>query len=75
MEVASSLSADGGFPVHAEEGRSGGISSGSGVGSAPVSSSADEWELVVCQELAVEGKFTFKVSACVCSYALSFFVS
>lgn len=59
------LSADGdgdvGFPT--EEGGGGG-KSGLG-GSAPVSSSAEGWELVVCQELAVEGKFTFKVRVCV----------
>lgn len=32
-----------------------------GVFGAAPSSSAEGWELVVCQELAVEGKFTFKV--------------
>ncbi|CAN0201159.1 unnamed protein product, partial [Ectocarpus sp. 13 AM-2016] len=26
-----------------------------------LTASAEEWELVVCQELAVEGKYTFKI--------------
>ncbi|CAM9593769.1 unnamed protein product, partial [Scytosiphon promiscuus] len=34
---------------------------GSGVFGAASSSAAEGWELVVCQELAVEGKFTFKL--------------
>lgn len=34
-----------------------------GVGSS-LTASAEEWELVVCQELAVEGQYTFKASGC-----------
>lgn len=52
------LAGDGGFSAQADGDVSGVGGSG---GAAPVSSSAEGWELVVCQELAVEGKFTFKV--------------
>eukprot|EP00752_Nemacystus_decipiens_P017766 g15928.t1 len=66
VEMAPGLAADGGFPVGAEGGTidDGGVDVGVGIagagGSGAVSSSAAGWELVVCQELAVEGKFTFK---------------
>ncbi|CAN0009507.1 unnamed protein product [Ectocarpus sp. 13 AM-2016] len=39
----------------------GGGGGGGGAGSS-LTASAEEWELVVCQELAVEGKYTFKAS-------------
>eukprot|EP00903_Cladosiphon_okamuranus_P019670 g18080.t2 len=66
VEVVPDLAARDGFPVQAGGGASdfgGGVGAGGGADSvsAPVSSSAEGWELVVCQELAVECKFTFKL--------------